>query len=300
MDVAITGSNGLIGRALARSLEEDGHHVVPVVRGAPREGAVRWDPVAGTIDASGLEGLDAVVHLAGESIGSGPWTQAQRRRIHDSRSRGTALLARALAGLTAPPGVLVSGSAVGYYGDRGDEVLTEDAAPGDDFLAEVCVDWEAASAPAAQAGIRVANIRSGVVLDPKGGALAKQLPLFKLGLGGKAGSGEQWLSWIGMPDQVAAIRHVIDTSSIAGPVNLVAPAPVTNAEFTRQLGRAVHRPTLLPVPRFVRHAPAGIGALLDSLLFTSARAEPTVLEASGFSFAHPTLPEALAAILPRR
>ena len=165
MDVAITGSNGLIGRALARSLEEDGHHVVPVVRGAPREGAVRWDPVAGTIDANGLEGLDAVVHLAGESIGSGPWTQAQRRRIHDSRSRGTALLARALAGLTAPPGVLVSGSAVGYYGDRGDEVLTEDAAPGDDFLAEVCVDWEAASAPSAMAR-RTRRFRSSTSVSP--------------------------------------------------------------------------------------------------------------------------------------
>lgn len=300
MDVAITGSNGLIGRALTRSFEADGHHVVRVVRGEGGPGVVKWDPLGGTIDAGGLEGIKAVVHLAGEGIGTGPWTAAQRRKIHDSRSEGTALLARTLASLTSPPAVLVSGSGVGYYGDRGDEVLTERSSSGNDFLAGVCLAWEAATSPAARAGVRVATVRSGVVLDPNGGALAKQLPLFRLGLGGKAGSGKQWLSWIGMPDEVAAIRHIIDTTSIDGPVNLVAPTPVTNAEFTRELGRAVRRPTLLPVPRFVRHAPAGLGALLDSLLFTSARATPAVLEASGFTFAHPTLSAALEAILPRR
>jgi uncharacterized protein (TIGR01777 family) len=297
MQIAITGASGLIGTALTRSLEADGHVVRPVTRSGSRPGAIAWDPSAGTIDAAALEGVDAVVHLAGEPIASGPWTAAQRARIHDSRSQGTALVARTLAGLDRRPSVLVSGSAVGYYGDRGDERLVEGSAPGTDFLAQVCVDWEAATAPAEEAGIRVVRIRTGIVLDRRGGALAKQLPLFRLGLGGKAGRGTQWLPWITLHDEVRAIRHALDTASLSGPVNLAAPGVVTNAEFTRALGKAVHRPTLLPVPRFVRHAPFGIGDLLGSLLFTSARVVPDALAATGFRFDHERLDDALATVL---
>lgn len=297
MEIAITGASGLIGSALTRALHADGHTVRPVTRSASGAGAIPWDPAAGTIAAGALEGLDAVVHLAGEPIASGPWTRAQRRRIHDSRSQGTDLLARALAALDRPPAVLVSGSAIGYYGDRGDQRLDEGAGPGSDFLASVCVDWEAATAPATAAGIRVVHLRTGIVLDRHGGALAKQLPLFRLGLGGKAGRGTQWLSWITLADEVRAIRHAIDTPALVGPANLTAPGAVTNAEFTRALGRAVHRPTLLPVPRLVRHAPFGVGALLDSLLFTSARVAPDALAATGFRFEHERLDRALEAVL---
>lgn len=301
MDIAITGSSGLIGRALAASLRDEGHRVLPVVRSAGADtDAVRWDPAAGTIDAAGLEGLDAVVHLAGEGIAAGPWTAKQRERIHTSRSQGTSLLARTLAGLDHPPATLVSASAIGYYGDRGDEILSEDAAPGHDFLADICTAWEAATAPAADAGIRVAHVRTGIVLDATGGALAKQLPIFKLGLGGKAGTGRQWMSWITLDDEVRALRFAIDTPTVEGPLNLTAPGPVTNAEFTKALGRALHRPTALTIPRFVRHAPLGIGDLVGSLLFTSARVVPTALAAAGFSFQHPALDGALEAVLKPR
>lgn len=296
MDVAITGSSGLIGTALRASLEADGHRVVPIVRSEGAAG-VRWDPTAGTIDAEALEGIDAVVHLAGEGIASGPWTQAQRRRLRESRTQGTTVLSEALAGLARPPAVLVSGSAIGYYGDRGDERLTEDAGPGNDFLASICTAWEAATTPAETAGIRVAHIRTGIVLDADGGALAKQLPVFKLGLGGKAGDGRQWFSWITLADEVRAIRFVIDEPAVQGAVNLAAPGAVTNAEFTRALGSALHRPTLLTIPRVVRHAPFGVGDLLGSLLFTSARVEPAALASAGFTFDHPELGPALEAVL---
>lgn len=299
MDVAITGASGLIGRALTRSLTDDGHRVVPVSRSSSGEG-IAWDPAAGTIDAAGLEGLDAVVHLAGEGIASGPWTDAQRRRIHDSRSEGTALLARTLAALERPPAVLVSGSAIGYYGDRGDEVLTEASTSGDDFLAEVCRDWEAATAPAEAAGIRVVRARTGIVLAGDGGALAPQVKLFKLGLGGKAGDGRQWMSWISITDEVRAIRFAIDTASLSGAVNLTAPAPVTNAEFTKALGAALGRPTFLTVPRLVRHVPFGIGDLAGSLLFSSARVQPAALTDAGFEFTHHQLTDGLASALDRR
>ena len=296
MDIAITGASGLIGTTLTASLEADGHRVVPVRRGTPSSDAIGWDPAAGTIDAGGLAGLDAVVHLAGEPIASGPWTQAQRQRIHDSRQQGTRTLADALAGLDRPPAVLLSASAIGVYGDRGDEVLTEASAPGSDFLAHVCRDWEAATAPASAAGIRVAHLRTGIVLAAGGGALGKQLPLFKLGLGGKAGKGTQWMPWIALADEIGAIRFLLD-AEVSGAVNLTAPNPVTNAEFTKALGRAVHRPTLLPVPRFVRHAPFGVGPLLGSLLFSSARVLPEALTLAGYAFAHPDLDDALAAVL---
>lgn len=297
MDIAITGANGFIGTALGRSLRAAGHHTISVTRSAAANssaGAIAWNPEGGSIDGAAFEGLDAVVHLAGEPIASGPWTAAQRERIHDSRQLGTDLLATTLASLDRPPPVLVSGSAIGFYGDRGGEVLTEASTPGDDFLARVCVDWEQATAPAEAAGIRVAHVRTGIVLDGSGGALAKQLPIFRLGLGGKAGTGKQWMSWISLDDDVSAIRHVLDHDDVRGPVNLTAPGAVDNATFTRALGAAVHRPTVVPIPRAVRRLPLGVGGLLDSLLFTSARVTPTVLLDAGFTFAHPDIETALA------
>lgn len=300
MDIAITGSSGLIGTALTESLRADGHRVVPVVRRQGPDDSIRWDPTTGTIDAGGLEGIDAVVHLAGEGIASGPWTTKQRDRILDSRVDGTTLLATAIAGLAQPPATLISGSAIGYYGDCGDEVLTESSPPGDDFLAEVCLAWEAATAPAADAGTRVVHLRTGIVLDADGGALGKQLPIFKAGLGGKAGTGQQWMSWISLADEVAAIRFAIDHATVTGALNLTAPEPVTNSSFTKALGGALHRPTFLTIPRFARHAPFGIGGLVESLLFTSARVEPRGLTDAGFTFAHPDLETALAAVLPAR
>lgn len=299
MDIAITGASGFIGTALARSLRGDGHRVLPVVRRDGGADTVRWDPAAGTIDAGALDGLDAVVHLAGEGIASGPWTAAQRTRIAASRQAGTELLAGALAGLQRPPATLLSGSAIGYYGDRGDEPLPETASPGEDFLAEVCIAWERATAPAEAAGIRVAHLRTGIVLDPSGGALAKQLPLFKLGLGGRAGRGTQWMSWITLADEVRAIRFALEHDELRGPVNLAAPAPVTNAAFTDALGTALHRPTFLTIPRLVRHLPAGVGDLLGSLLFVSQRVVPDALETAGFRFEHPELAGALASMLDR-
>jgi uncharacterized protein (TIGR01777 family) len=300
MDIALTGSHGLIGRALASSLRTDGHRVIPIVRSAGDAEGVRWDPTGGTIDAAGLEGVDAVVHLAGEGIASGPWTDAQRRRIKGSREQGTKLLAEALAGLARPPAVLVSGSAIGYYGDRGDEVLTEGSGPGDDFLADVCLAWEGATAPAEGAGIRTVHLRTGIVLDAQGGALAKQLPAFKLGLGAKAGTGRQWMSWISLHDHIRAVRFAIDEPAVSGPLNLTAPNPVTNAVFTDAVGDALHRPTFLTIPRLARKAPFGIGGLVESLLFSSARVQPAALQEAGFTFEHEELGRALASVLGAR
>jgi uncharacterized protein len=297
MDIAVTGSSGLIGTALTRALEADGHRVLPVVRSGRADGTISWDPAAGTIDAAALEGLDAVVHLAGEGIASGPWTAKQRGRIHDSRAHGTRLLADTLADLARPPAVLVSGSAIGYYGSRGDEVLTESSSPGDGFLPDVCVAWEAATAPAATAGIRTVHVRTGIVLDPAGGSLGKQLLAFRLGLGARAGNGRQWLSWISLADEVAAIRHALDHPTLDGPVNLTAPNPVTNAEFTEEVAAALHRPAFLVIPRATRRLPFWVGPLVDSLLFDSARVRPDALLASDFEFAHPELVPALDDIL---
>ncbi len=297
MDVAITGSHGLIGRALADSLRADGHTVRPIVRTDPGPGAVGWDIPAGRIDAAGLEGVDAVVNLAGRGLGRHPWTDAEKRRIHDSRVDGTRLLAEALAGLDRPPAVLVSGSAVGIYGeDRGDQVLTESSTVGDDFLATVCRDWEAATLAAEAAGIRVVHARTGIVLSPTGGALAVELPIFRLGLGGQLGDGRHWLSWISLADQVGAIRHLLD-GDVSGPVNLCAPEPVRNAEFTEALGGALHRPTVLRVPRLVCHAPFGLGELVRGMPFASQRVAPAALEASSYAFAHRDVSSTLQAML---
>jgi len=299
MRIAVTGSSGLIGAALTRSLEADGHSVVPVVRRpvAAGEAAVRWDPDAGTIDAAALEGLDGVVHLAGAGIGDKRWSDDYKRTILESRTKGTELLARTLAGLDAPPPVLVSGSAIGIYGDTGDAEVDESAPPGDDFLAGVCVQWEAATAPATEAGIRVPLVRTGIVLSPHGGALAKLLPLFKLGLGGRMGSGRQWWSWVSLDDEVDAIRWLLD-HDVAGPVNVVAPQPVTNAQLTKTLAAVLHRPSLVPVPSFGPKLLLG-GELAESLLFTSQRVQPRVLAESGYPFRHPDLEGALRSLLGR-
>jgi len=299
VQIAITGATGLIGTELGRALRADGHEVVPVVRRPVAEGerAVRWDPADGTIDAAALEGVDAVVHLAGAGIGDHRWNESYRREILDSRVRGTELLAGALAGLERRPSVLVSGSAIGFYGDTGDTAVDESAPAGDGFLADVCVLWEGAAAPAAEAGIRVAALRTGIVLDRSGGALRKMLPLFRLGAGGRMGSGRQWWSWITIDDEVSAIRWLID-HEVSGPVNAVAPTPVTNKDFTAALARVLHRPAILPVPAFGPRLLLG-HELADALLFTSQRVLPAVLAESGFTFAHPTIDEALAAVLAR-
>lgn len=297
MDVVISGSRGLIGSALGDSLEADGHRVIPLIRPGSRQDGIHWDPAAGTIDHVALEGIDAVVHLAGEGIASHRWTDEQTRRIRESREQGTALLSGALAGLQRKPKVLVSGSAVGYYGDRGDTELTEKSGPGDDFLAHVCEAWEGATAPASSAGIRVAHIRTGIVLSPAGGILKSLLPVFRFGLGGPAGSGEQWMSWITLSDEIGAIRFLLDHDEVDGPVNLTAPQPCTNGEFTKAFGQVVHRPTILRIPRLVSRAPAGLGPLAESLLFSSARARPATLLAAGYEFQHTEIGDALRAEL---
>jgi hypothetical protein len=298
MQIAVTGSSGLIGGALTAALSEDGHEVRRVVRSHPvPTGAIGWDPAAGEIDAAGLEGLDAVVHLAGAGVGDKRWTDERKREIHDSRSEGTGLLARTLAGLDRPPRVLVSASGIHFYGDRGDDVLTEDSPPaGDGFLPGVVKDWEAATAAASEAGIRTVCARNGIVLAKQGGALAKMLPLFRLGLGGRFGSGKQWMSWISLDDIVEAIVFLIEHDEISGPVNMTAPHPVTNRELTAALSRTLHRPALLPVPKFGPALLLG-KEMTDAMLFDSIRVEPTQLAAAGFRFLHPDIDTALRATL---
>lgn len=285
--VAITGASGLIGSALAAFLSTGGHEVVRLVRRPAGPGEVRWSPASGEIDAAGLEGVDAVVHLAAATI-SKRWTRERKREIIESRSAGTELLASALARLERPPRVLVCASGIGYYGSRGEELLTETSSSGDDFVASVCRAWEGAAEPAAAAGIRVVNLRMGVILSA---VLPRMLPPFKAGLGGRLGSGRQWWSWLALDDAVGAFHHAIATESLAGPVNVCAPGLVTNAQFTRALGRVLRRPAVLPVP-----APAlrvAFGELADGLLLASQRALPERLEQSGFQFVHPELEGAL-------
>ena len=297
MRIAVTGSSGLIGTALVAVLEADGHHVTRLVRGdAHGPDQLRWDPAAGTIDAAGLEGHDAVVHLAGVGIGDHKWTAEHKAAVLDSRVQGTSLLATTLAALDRPPAVLASASAVGYYGDRGGQTLTEADGPGTGFLADVVRQWEDAAAPAAAAGIRVARLRSGVVLSDKGGALDKQLLAFKMGVGGRIGSGDQYLSWISVDDEVAAIRHVLATDTIEGPVNLTAPAPVTNAEFTKALGTVLGRPTVLPVPKFALNTMFG-KEMVAEMLLAGQRVLPAVLQASGFDYVDVEIEAALRRIL---
>ena len=270
-----------------------------IVRGrAAGDDELSWDPEAGTIDAGGLEGIGSVVHLAGAGIGDKRWTDARKRLILESRTKGTSLLARTLAGLTRPPSALVSASAIGYYGDRGDEPLDEQSTPGDDFVARVCVQWEAATATAADAGIRVARVRSGVVLGREGGVLPRLLLPFRLGLGGRIASGRQYMSWISIDDEVRAILHALTQDGVAGPVNLVGPAPVTNDEFTKTLGRVVRRPTVIPTPLLPLRARYG-RELVQHLLVEGQRVLPKRLEATGYAFEHSTLEDALRAVVDR-
>jgi uncharacterized protein len=299
MDVVISGASGLIGRALRAELVRQGHTPIPLVRRPVRDGerAISWDPAAGTIDHAALEGVDAVVHLAGEGIAERRWTDEQKDKILTSRTRGTTMLAEALVGLDARPSVFISASGINYYGDRGDEILTERSDPGDDFLADVCVRWEACSQLAAAAGIRTVNLRMGIVLDAEDGALARQLLPFKLGVGGRIGSGHQWQSWISLPDVVDAILHLI-ASDVSGAVNLTAPEPVTNSEYTNTLGRVLRRPTLIPIPTFALALLYG-RELIEALLLVSLRVTPSVLVASGYQFRHPTLEPALRDALDR-
>lgn len=300
MNVLVTGSTGLIGSALVAFLKAQGHRVTRLVRPAsrfqptPDESVVRWDPEAGVVEASGLEGHDAVVHLAGESL-QGRWTAAKKARIRDSRVRGTRLLCETLARLARPPRVVVAASAVGYYGDRRYETLTEESPPGRGFLAEVCQAWEAAAEPAVQAGIRVVHLRTGLVLSAAGGALRSMLLPFRLGLGGVIGNGTQYWSWIAVDDHVRVVLHVIETETLRGPVNAVSPHPVTNYEFTKTLGRVLRRPTVLPVPSFAVRLV--LGEVADELLLSSQRVLPAKLLDSGFTFGFPDLEGALRHVL---
>jgi uncharacterized protein (TIGR01777 family) len=299
VDVAVTGSHGLVGSALVRALAQAGHRAVRVVRNRrPGAGELAWDPDAGTIDAAGLEGIDAVVHLAGAGIGDQRWTPARKRLILESRTKGTGLLARTLAGLARKPAVLVSASGVDYYGPHGAEELTEASPPGNGFLADVCKRWEDATTPAADAGIRVARIRTGPVLSADGGLLGRLLLPFRLGLGGRVGSGEQYLSWIALDDHVGAILYHLAHDEAAGAYNHTAPSPVTNREFTETLGRVLHRPTLIPTPLLPLKLRYG-SELVDELLLSGQRVLPRRLQAAGYRFAHPTLEEALHAALDR-
>jgi uncharacterized protein len=297
MNVLISGATGLIGSALGQELTDAGHRITRLTRSPTLDEDVGWKPDAGQIDASRLEGHDAVVHLAGESIGEGRWTPEKKRRILESRRQGTRLLAETIANLSGPPRVMVSASAVGYYGDRGNELLREESGPGFDFLAEVCRAWEAAADPAREAGIRVVHPRNGIVLSTEAGALARTLPIFKLGGGGRIGSGRQWWSWVAIDDVVGAIVHALTDDSVEGPVNVVSPNPLTNAEYTRVLGKVLNRPTIFPLP-----APAArlaLGEVADALLLASQRVEPAKLKDTGYEFRYPELEGAFRHLLGR-
>jgi uncharacterized protein len=290
--VAITGATGFIGSALVDALRTGGYTVRRLVRSERqrRPGDVVWDPAAGRLDPSVLDSVDAVIHLAGEPIAQ-RWTPEIKRRIRESRVRGTELLAAAIASGARPPRVFVSGSAMGIYGNRGDEELDETSALGRDFLADVATEWEAAAEPAVRAGVRVVKVRTGLVLSPRGGALAKLLLPFRMGAGGRVGSGRQWVSWIGLDDAVGAIVHALRTEALAGPVNLAAPGPVTNAELTETLARVLRRPAVVPVPAFlVRLA---FGEMGEATLLASQRMRPRRLLESGYRFHYPALESAL-------
>jgi uncharacterized protein (TIGR01777 family) len=296
MKILISGSHGLVGNALSKSLATEGHEVIRLVRGsAAGAPEIEWHPNQGRIDAEKLEGFNVVVHLAGENIASGRWTSEKKRAIRESRVKGTSLLSESLARLSRPPSVFLSASAIGYYGDRGDELLTEKSAPGDGFLPSVCIEWENATKAASEKGIRTVYTRFGIILDRHEGALAKMLPPFKMGIGGKIGDGRQWMSWIALEDVVNGLKFLMADSSTSGPVNFVAPNPVTNAEFTKELGRVLSRPTLFPVPAF--GARLAFGEMADALLLSSQKVESQILKEQGFVFSWPTLEPALKHLL---
>lgn len=299
MRIAITGSTGLIGRAVTAALRHDGHEVLHLVRPPRRSGPrqIAWNPATGAIDAQGLEGMDAVIHLAGEPLTALRWTAAKKRRIYESRADGTRLLARTLAGLDQPPQVLISQSAAGFYGDRGDEILTEESQPGVGFLSRVAVAWEQATAPASDRGIRVVLLRGAPVLAPHSPFITRLLPAFRLGIGGPFGSGRQWWPWIVLDDLVRIVQHVLQREELYGPVNVVAPELHTNREFVRSLGYVLRRPALIPIfPPILR---AFMGEVAQDMLLSSQRVEPRLLLSSGFRFEFPTLEPAIRHVLDR-
>jgi uncharacterized protein (TIGR01777 family) len=295
--IAVGGASGLIGAALTTTLSGSGHQLAPLVRRPPRTGTneIYWDPAVGEIDAAALEGMDAVVQLGGANIAARRWTAQVKRTIHDSRVTSARLLSETFAQLERPPRTFVCASATGYYGNRDDELLTEDSPPGTGFLPELCQAWEAATDPARQAGIRVVNLRIGLVLSARGGALARMLPAFRKGLGGVVGSGHQYMSWIALTDLVRAVHALLTSDEIAGPVNAVGPNPVTNREFTHSLGRVLQRPTFLPLPGFVVRV--AFGEMGKALLLEGNRVQPARLNQAGFTFRYAELEDALRAEL---
>jgi uncharacterized protein (TIGR01777 family) len=299
MKILVSGASGLIGSVLLPCLSSRGHHAIPLVRtrAAAGQNDVCWDPRAGRLDAEDIEGFDAVVHLAGENIAGGRWTAGRKQRILESRAGGTRLLASTLSRLGRPPGVLVSASAIGYYGDRGEEVLVEESAPGRGFLPEVCAAWEEATSPAWERGIRVVILRIGIVLSKAGGALARMLLPFRMGIGGKIGSGDQYMSWISIDDLIGVICRSLEDDTLSGTINAVAPNPTTNGEFVRVLGRVLARPTIVPLPSFA--ARLLLGQMANELLLAGARVSPARLIAAGYQFQYPDLETALRHILAR-
>ena len=300
MKILISGSSGLIGAAAATALKSDGHNVVRLVRPgkAPNPGDVQWDPMRATVDVAGIEGVDVVIHLSGAGIADGRWTEERKQLLRSSRIDTTRVLVDSLSRLKQKPRVLIVASAIGYYGSRGDEILTESSTNGTDFLALVCRDWEAEASRAAATGVRTIMLRTGIVLSGKGGALPKMLTPFKLGVGGRLGSGQQWMSWIAIEDVVGIIRHAIANEQVSGPVNVVAPNPVRNEEFTRLLAGMLHRPAIFPAPAFVLRL--AMGEMADAVLLGSDRVKPERMLAAGYKFRFEILEPALrAAVLSR-
>jgi len=300
MKILISGSSGLIGTAATTALKSDGHNVVHLVRPGKttNPGDIQWDPMRATVDVAGLEGIDVVIHLSGAGIADGRWTEERKQLLRSSRIDTTRVLVDSLSRLKQKPRLLIVASAIGYYGSRGDEILTESSTTGTDFLALVCRDWEAEASRAAERGIRTVMLRSGVVLSGKGGALPKMLPPFKLGVGGRLGSGQQWMSWIAIEDVVGIIRHAIAHEQVSGPVNVVAPNPVRNEEFTRLLAGMLHRPAIFPAPAFVLRL--AMGEMADAVLLSSDRVKPEQMLAAGYKFRFEILEPALrAAVLSR-
>ena len=302
MRILVSGSTGFLGTALIDVLEREGHTIVRLVRpdigqrdaGSDRAQIVRWDPVGGQFDAAAAEGADALVHLAGASIASGRWNAARKNLLGTSRIEATRHLLGKLSGLKQPPRVIVASSAIGFYGDRGDETLTESSAPGTDFLSGLCREWETESARGSEFGARVVMLRFGIVLAAHGGALAQMVTPFKLGVGGRLGSGKQWMSWLTLAEAVTIIRFALSTSGLVGPTNAVAPNPVQNTEFTRILAKTLHRPAVFPAPAFALRL--ALGEMADALLLASQKVKPSYLEQAGYRFAQPDLAVALGEV----
>ena len=305
MHVAITGASGLLGGALSQVLRDDGHRVTGVTRSDPGPDEIRWSPAQQRLDPADLRGVDVVINLAGEKIGftswtpraiiDARWTPATKREILNSRVQGTTLLSETIAAMDGGPRAMVSVSAIGYYGDRGDETLTEDSRPGDLFLSDVCRAWEASADAARAAGVRVVHPRIGIVQTPRDGALQRSLPLFRVGLGGPFGSGRQWWSWVMLDDVVGVLKHAVTNDDVSGPINVTAPNPVTNREWTRTLGRVLGRPAVLPVPRF--GPKLVLGEMVDELVYVSARVLPEATLASGYTFRFPDLEAGLRSVV---